>query len=158
MTSERFPLILILAATAAVLGAAWLFQLVGGLVPCELCLYERWPYYAALVLALAALAFPAAGLPRAALALLGLLFLASAALGFYHAGIEQHWFPGPSSCTSSGSGAETLEQFKARLLGQKTVMCDEIQWSVFGLSLAALNAIASLLIAVFAFWSQRNRK
>lgn len=158
MNSFRLPLILILAAAAAVLGAAWLSQLVGGLVPCELCLYERWPYYAALVLALAALAFPGAGSHRAALALLGLLFLASAALGFYHAGVEQHWFAGPSSCTSSGSAAETLEQFKARLLGQKTVMCDEIQWSVFGLSLAALNAIASLLIAVLAFWSRKNRK
>ena len=158
MTSERLPLILILAATVLVLGAAWLFQLVGGLVPCELCLYERWPYYAALVLALAALAFPAAGIPRAGVALLGLLFLASAALGFYHAGVEQHWFAGPSACTSGGSAAETLEQFKARLLGQKMVMCDEIQWSVFGLSLAALNAIVSLLIAVFAFWSMGKRK
>ncbi len=158
MTSERTSLMLILAASAAVLGAAWLFQLVGGLVPCELCLYERWPYYAAPVLALAALVFPAAGIPRAALALLGLLFLASAALGFYHTGVEQHWFAGPSSCTSSGNATETLEQFKARLLGQKTVMCDEIQWSVFGLSLAALNAIVSLLIAVFAFWSMGKRK
>jgi disulfide bond formation protein DsbB len=158
MNPVRIPLILILAAASAVLGAAWLFQLVGGLVPCELCLYERWPYYAALVLALVALAFPTAGGPRAGLALLGLLFLASAALGFYHAGVEQHWFAGPSSCTSSGSAAETLEQFKARLLGQKTVMCDEIQWSVFGLSLAALNAIASLLIAVFAFWSMSKRQ
>jgi disulfide bond formation protein DsbB len=153
MTSQRTPLILVLAASAAVLGATWWFQLVDGLVPCELCLYERWPYYAALVLALAALAFPVAGLPRAVTALLGLLFLASAALGFYHAGIEQHWFPGPSSCTSTGGAAETLEQFKAQILGQKTVMCDEIQWSVAGLSLAALNAIASLLLAVFAFWS-----
>jgi disulfide bond formation protein DsbB len=158
MNPVRIPLILILAAASAVLGAAWLFQLVGGLVPCELCLYERWPYYAALVLALIALAFPAGSVPRAALTLLGLLFLASAALGFYHAGVEQHWFAGPSSCTSSGSAAETLEQFKARLMGQKTVMCDEIQWSVFGLSLAALNAIASLLIAVFAFWSMGKRK
>lgn len=158
MTSQRTPLILVLAASAAVLGAAWWFQLVDGLVPCELCLYERWPYYAALVLALAALAFPVAGLPRAVTALLGLLFLASAALGFYHAGIEQHWFPGPSSCTSTGGAAETLEQFKARILGQKMVMCDEIQWSIAGLSLAAMNAIASLFLAVFAFWSLGKRR
>jgi disulfide bond formation protein DsbB len=158
MESFRLPLILIFAAAAVVLGAAWLFQLVGGLSPCELCLYERWPYYAALVLALLALAFPAPGIPRAGVALLGALFLASAGLGFYHAGIEQHWFPGPASCTSSGSAAESFEQFKAQILGQKTVMCDQIQWSVFGLSLAALNAIASAAIAGFAFWSLRKSK
>jgi len=157
MTSERLPLIVILAAASAVLGAAWLFQLVGGLAPCELCLYERWPYYAAIILALLALAFPAAGVPRAALALLGVLFLASAALGFYHAGIEQHWFPGPTSCTSTGSAAETFEQLKAQIMGQRVVMCDQIQWSIAGLSLAALNAIFSALVALFAFWRLGKR-
>jgi len=158
MNSFRLPLILIFAASAVVLGAAWLFQLVGGLTPCELCLYERWPYYAALVLALLALAFPAPGIPRAGLALLGALFLASAGLGFYHVGIEQHWFPGPASCTSNGTAAESFEQFKAQILGQKVVLCDQIQWSVFGLSIAALNAIASAAIAAYAFWTQGKLK
>ncbi|MGA2087811.1 MAG: disulfide bond formation protein B [Stellaceae bacterium] len=157
MKSFRIPLILVLLASIAVVGTALLSQYVGGLVPCELCLYERWPYYAAIVLALAALAFPAMNMQRAVLALLGVLFLASTALGFYHTGVEQHWFAGPSACTSSGGAAETLEQFKARLLGQKVVLCDEIQWSIAGLSLAALNAICSLAIAVFALWSLRKR-
>ncbi|HXP12778.1 MAG TPA: disulfide bond formation protein B [Stellaceae bacterium] len=157
MNSFRIPLILVLAASIVVVGTALLSQYWGGLVPCELCLYERWFYYAAIVLALAALACPAGGGQRAALALLGVVFLASTALGFYHTGVEQHWFAGPSACTSSGSAAETLEQFKARLLGQRPVMCDEIQWSIAGLSLAALNAICSLAIAVFAFWSARKR-
>ncbi len=157
MKSYRIPLILVLLASIAVVGTALLSQYVGGLVPCELCLYERWPYYAAIVLALAALAFPAMNMQRATLALLGVLFLASTALGFYHAGVVQHWFAGPSACTSSGGAAETLEQFKARLLGQKVVLCDEIQWSIAGLSLASLNAICSLAIAVFALWSLRKR-
>jgi len=158
MNSFRIPLILVLLASVAVVGTALLSQYWGGLVPCELCLYERWFYYAAIVLALAALAFPAEGVQRAGLALLGLLFLASTALGFYHTGVEQHWFPGPSACTNSGSAAETFEQFKARLLNQQPVLCDEIQWSIAGLSLAALNAICSLAIAVFAFWSLKRRK
>ncbi len=157
MKSARLSLILILLASSAVVGTALLSQYWGGLVPCELCLYERMPYYAALVLELAALAFPAMNMQRATLVLLGLLFLASTALGFYHTGVEQHWFAGPSACTSGGGAAETLEQFKARLQGQQTVMCDEIQWSIAGLSLAALNAICSLAIAVFAFWSLRKR-
>lgn len=156
MKPFRLPLILVLLASAAVVGTALLSQYWGGLVPCELCLYERWFYYAAIVLALAALAGPA-GVRRAALVLLGLLFLASTALGFYHAGVEQHWFPGPSACTTGGSAAETFEQFRARLLNQQTVLCDEIQWSIAGLSLAALNAICSLVIAVFAFCSARKR-
>jgi len=157
MKPFRIPLILVLLASAAVVGTALLSQYWGGLVPCELCLYERWFYYAALVLAPAALACPSAKARRAVLLLLGLLFLGSTALGFYHTGVEQHWFAGPSACTNSGSAAETFEQFKARLLNQQPVLCDEIQWSIAGLSLAALNAICSLAIAVFAFWSARKR-
>ena len=89
MAAPRMAPLLILLASAALVGGALLFQYVGGLQPCELCLYQRWPYYAAIVLSLAALA---AGRRPATLGLLvacALLFLAGAGVAFYHVGIEQ---------------------------------------------------------------------
>ncbi|HTQ33195.1 MAG TPA: disulfide bond formation protein B, partial [Stellaceae bacterium] len=97
LTTRRFAGI-VLAASVLVLGAALLSQYWGGLTPCELCLTERWPWWAAI--ALAAIAWLAG--PRLAPAipamLLAIVFILGAGLGFYHVGVEQHWFAGPSAC------------------------------------------------------------
>jgi disulfide bond formation protein DsbB len=139
----------LLAASIAVVGGALLFQYVGGLVPCELCLYERWPYYAAIVLSAAALAVGRRGLAAAVMGLCALFFLANVGLGFYHVGVEQHWFAGPTACTAPQMNATSIEALKAQLLGQKPVRCDEVQWSLFGVSLAGWNLVASLALAAF---------
>jgi disulfide bond formation protein DsbB len=154
--TPRPALSILLIAAAAIVGIALLSQFWGGLEPCELCLLERWPYYAAIVIALIALILPSPSLARAALLLLALLFLASAGLGFYHAGIEYRWFAGPSSCTSTQGAAQTFEQLKAQLMNQKVVMCDQVQWSIFGVSLAGFNCLVSLVLATFAFGAWRR--
>jgi disulfide bond formation protein DsbB len=135
-------------ASAIVLGAALMSQYWGGLAPCELCLKERWPWDAAL--AIAAIAFllsgrVGTGLPAVVLAL---IFTAGAALAFYHVGVEQHWFAGPSACTGSITGATSIEALKAQLLARQPVSCDAPSWTLFGVSLAGLNLIASALLTV----------
>src|SRR5262245_35920793 len=88
-----------LAVSAAVLGTALLSHYWGGLVPCELCLVQRWPWEAAIVIALVALAAGSRpALPWVAL-LLALVYASSATAAFYHVGVEQHWFRGPTACT-----------------------------------------------------------
>src|SRR5207302_2617058 len=115
----------VLAASALVLGAALLSQYWGGLRPCELCLLQRWPWDAAIVISLVALmAGGRAALPWVAL-VCALVFAVSAAFAFYHVGVEQHWFAGPSACTTSGGGgATTLEDMKRQILGTAPVLCD----------------------------------
>jgi disulfide bond formation protein DsbB len=157
MNTARQPLVIILVAATAVIGAALVSQYWGGLQPCELCLMERWPYYGAIAIAVLALALPAPGWPRAALLLLTLVFVASATLGFYHVGVEQHWFPGPTACTNSGHAPQTLEELKQMLARTQVVLCDQVQWSLWGISLAGWNFIASVLIAIFAFFAWRRR-
>lgn len=157
MNPARRHLAVILIAAVAVIGAALVAQYWGGLQPCELCLMERWPYYAAIAIAFLALAFPAVGWSRAALLLLTVVFVVSAGLGFYHVGVEYHWFRGPTACTNSGGVPQTLEQLKQMLARTQAVMCDQVQWSLGGISLAGWNFIASLLIAVFAFSAWRRR-
>jgi disulfide bond formation protein DsbB len=137
----------VLMASAVVLGAALLSQYWGGLAPCELCLLQRWPWAAAIAIALVALfvrSRPA--LPWIAL-ILAIVFGISMALAFYHVGVELHWFAGPSACTTSASGAVTLEEMKRQILGTAPVLCDRVQWSLFGVSLAGWNLLASLVMA-----------
>jgi disulfide bond formation protein DsbB len=149
--SARLSALFLLVASAALLGGALLFQHVGGLAPCQLCLYQRWPYGAVIALALIViLAGDRASSPWA-LALCGVLLLIDAGLAFYHVGVEQHWFAGPSTCSGAAAGGDSVEALKAQILGQKPVRCDEVAWALFGISLAGWNCIAALLLASFSF-------
>jgi len=148
--TRLYPLALLIAS-AAVVGGALLFQFVGGLQPCELCLYQRWPYYCVLGLCFLALVIGDTNVSRWVLSLAGLLFVASAALAFYHVGVEQHWFAGPTSCTGPALSGGSVADLKAQLLATKPVRCDDIAWSLFGISLAGWNFVASLLLLIFSF-------
>jgi disulfide bond formation protein DsbB len=137
----------VLVASASVLGAALLSQYWGGLAPCELCLLQRFPWAVAILVGLLALvAGSRPALPWVAL-LLAAVFALSVAFAFYHVGVEQHWFAGPTACTASGGGAATLEDMKRQILGTAPVLCDRVQWSLFGVSLAGWNLLASLGMA-----------
>src|SRR6266576_1390408 len=136
----------VLIASALVLGTALLSQHWGGLVPCELCLLQRWPWGAAIVIAfIAAMVGSRPALPWVAL-LLAAVFVVSGGLAFYHVGVEQHWFAGPTACSGAATAADTLEALKAQILHQQPVRCDEPAWSLWGISLAGWNLLASLVM------------
>jgi disulfide bond formation protein DsbB len=139
-------LIFVLAASVAVLGGALVSQYWGGLAPCELCVLQRWPW----VVSIAISAIGTRVANRWALSWIALtlaaVFAVSSALAFYHTGVERHWFAGPSACTGAATAADTLEELKARILGQMPVRCDEPAWSLWGISLAGWNLLASLVM------------
>lgn len=130
--------LLALLLPAGLLAAALGSQYVGGLVPCEMCYWQRWAHAAALPFA--ALAFTAAaGSKRSRLLTLiaaGAIAV-SGAIGVYHAGVELGWFEGLTTCTAS---ATTLED----IMRAPLVRCDQVQWSFLGISMAGWNAILSL--------------
>ena len=132
-----------LAAPALLLGGAYLSQYGFGLVPCEMCWWQRYPHFAALALALLAFAIPRAARPLTALAALAIL--ASGLIGAFHAGVEWGWWQGPSHCTvNSSAGGDAL----SRIMNTPLVRCDVAQWRFLGLSLAAWNFIASTAAAI----------
>jgi disulfide bond formation protein DsbB len=153
MHASRIAPMLILVVSAGVLGTALLAQYVGGLQPCELCLYERWPYYAVLVVMLLAILSNGMNIVRAALALSALIFLGSSVLAAYHIGIEQHWIAGPTACTGDLGNASSPDALLQALQGRQPVQCDVVQWSFHGISLAGLNLAVSLALAVFSLWA-----
>jgi disulfide bond formation protein DsbB len=142
----RFPVV-VLAASGAVLGGALISQYWGGLAPCDLCLLQRWPWAAAIAISLVAIVVDSRLLLPWVALLLAAVFAVGSALAFYHVGVEKHWFSGPSACTGAATAADTVEALKAHILDQMPVRCDEPAWTLWGISLAGWNLLASLVMA-----------
>ena len=157
-----FASVLVLAMGLAAITGAWVFQIVVDLVPCPLCLEQRWAYYAGLPLALAALGLLMAGggrnIVRALLAVVAVLFIANAALGIYHSGVEWHWWPGPTSCASGAGSPLDAGGLAERMARTKVVACDEAAWRFLGLSLAGYNVLVSLAIAGLSGWALKKAR
>ena len=150
---------LVLLASVGILGGALASQYLGGLAPCKLCHYQRWPYIATIVLSLGAVfAFRGLGARRVLLGLCGLLFLVGAGVAVYHVGVEQGWFQGPTSCSGPATEATTIEELRRQLLATPIVRCDEVAWSMFGISMAGFNLIASVILAALALYAAAGRK
>jgi disulfide bond formation protein DsbB len=148
----------VLITSIVVLGTAMLSQYWGGLSPCELCLLQRWPWWAAIVISAGAWVMGnRLFLPLLAMLLTG-VFLVSAGFALYHVGVEQHWFAGPSACTASGAAANSVDALRAQLVGKQAVMCDQVQWSMLGISLAGWNLLASLAMMGFCAMTARGVK
>ena len=138
------------AASLAALIAAYLSQYAGGLEPCPLCLYQRLPYGAIIVLgAVAVLLIGRGRNPVALIALIGGLFALDSGIAFYHVGVEQGWFEGLASCAGGGATPATIDELRSMLLDQPPPPpCDQVQWSLFGVSLAAYNMLYAASMAV----------
>jgi disulfide bond formation protein DsbB len=137
----------VLIASAVVLGTALASEYWGGLAPCELCLVQRWPWAAAITISfIVLLVGEHARLDWVAL-VLAIVFAISLVLAFYHVGVEQHWFAGPTACTAPANGAMTLEQMRQQILGTAPVLCDRPAWALIGVSMAGWNLLASLIMA-----------
>lgn len=148
------------AASAIALVIALGSQYLGGLAPCKLCIWQRIPHGIAIVIGLGALLWFRGPRERQILTWLAVLvFAAGAGIAIYHTGIEQGWIAGPSSCTGLGSlnSATTIEELRAQLLAAPVVRCDEIPWSLFGVSIAGWNALASLALAAFCAIAGSNQ-
>jgi len=141
---------------AATLAGAWFFQLVLEILPCPLCLEQRYAYYFAVpfafLVALAAIRGAPRGVLLAGLAILALAVLANAVLGTYHAGVEWGLWKGPTDCTGPVGNLGSAGTLLERLDTVKVVRCDEVQWRFLGLSLAGYNVLISLLMAAIAGW------
>lgn len=124
-----------------------------GYAPCELCLKERLPYYVGMPVALmAAMAVRFRSRPAAVLGfgLLIVIFVASAALGFFHAGVEWKFWPGPSECSGTAAAPAKIDDFLRQLDRVSVVRCDEAALRIFGLSLTVWNGLISLVLVALA--------
>ena len=128
--------LLALGTPLALLAGAYLSQYGFGLFPCEMCWWQRYALFAALVPAIAA--FFVRG--RVPIALAALAIAVSAAIGGFHAGVEYHWWEGLTACTTTVTeGGNALDA----IMNAPLVRCDHPAWTLFGVSLAGWNFLFS---------------
>jgi len=155
--SGQAPL-LILLASAAALGGALIGQYGFDLQPCVLCIYQRWPYVAAAAIALALWAVlrrrPALAAP--VLVLAALAFATTAAIAGFHVGVEQHWWQGTTACGGAAT-PDSVEALRAMLKTAPVVRCDDVAWSLLGLSMAGWNLLYGAGLAIGCLVLARHR-
>ena len=131
-------LLALIVPSALMLGALG-SQYVGGLHPCEMCYWQRWPHDAAIVLALFAFGTRVNKASHVLVALAALAIMVSGGIGVFHAGVEYGWWPGITTCSTTAAGVSLEDIMRA-----PGVRCDVPQWTLLGISLAGYNAIISL--------------
>jgi disulfide bond formation protein DsbB len=159
----RNAIALLTGASALLLAGAWFFQIALGMLPCKLCLEQRWPHYLVVLVGTGLLArlnlgseierasVARSGTLRLGLGLLALLFATSTAMGFYHAGVEWGWFVGPNDCGGAAPApAGSMGDFMRQLQTTRVVSCTEAAWRFLGISMAGWNGLISLALASFA--------
>ena len=161
MPRLRLALILSVVAAAAALGAALASERYGGLVPCALCLVERWPYRIAIALGVVGLLLPRM-FARIALALLALTILAGAAVAVVHVGVEMKLWPSPlPECAAPTFSGGTIAQRLASMPAKPSKPCDDPTYLIpfLPVSMAAMNFIYALVLfgaIVWFLWSSRR--
>ncbi len=138
--------------SAALLLGALAFEHIGGLAPCKMCIWQRWPHLAAVAIGILFLVLAW----RPALLLGALAAAVTAGIGLFHAGVEQGWWDGPDTCTSGPIENLSADELMSQIMAAPLVRCDEIAWSLAGISMAGWNAIVSLTLAILwlAAWRQ----
>ena len=147
---SRFYVFLAASGSALLLAGAYLFQFLGYL-PCQMCLWQRWPHMAAIAIGAAAFAYPSRAWAFAGAAAAAI----TAGIGIFHTGVERDWWEGPASCTGAAGG---LSGDLLSLEGPKLVMCDQVSWALFGLSMPSWNALFSLLLVALWLMAARARE
>ena len=163
MPRLRVALVLSVVGAAAALGVAVASENYEGLVPCALCLIERWPYRIAVALGFVGLIVPRA-LARIALALLALTILAGAAVAVVHVGAEEKLWPSPlPECTAPAFSGGTIAQRLASMPAKPSKSCEDPTYLIpfVPVSMAAMNFIYALVFAsaIFVFlWRSRGNE
>jgi disulfide bond formation protein DsbB len=136
----------------SLLVGAYAFEFLGGLKPCKMCLWQRWPHLGAVIIGLLVLSSKSVLLMRIAC----IVVLVGAGIAFFHMGVEFNWWEGPSTCTSGSITDLTSAELMKKILEAPITRCDDIPWSFVGLSMAGWNGILSIILSYF--WLKASYK
>jgi disulfide bond formation protein DsbB len=136
---------------------AYISEYIFGLNPCNLCIYQRIPFFSILFLSLCSIFFiHNIKIKKYIFYLLILLFLGNMILGLYHVGIEQKLFDLPTSCSGLDLlNMSNIEQLTEMIMQKSAVKCDDPAFEIFGISMAMMNVIYCF-IAIIIIFSIKN--
>ena len=152
---RQVAFIVALALPVLLIACVYIAQYGFGLPPCEMCWWQRYGHFAAIALALSGWALRKTSAGTGLIALAGLAIGASAAIGLLHAGVEYHWWQGPTACSTTRLGGDAL----SAIMNAPLVRCDTAAWTLFGVSLAGYNFLVSSAgsLAVLALLARGSR-
>ena len=153
MMTRNLWIVLAAAGSLGLLLGAFGFQYIGGLAPCQLCLWQRWPHAAAVLIGALAIwlggrLWPLLGAAAA---------LTTAGIGLFHVGVEQNWWDGLASCTvDTLNGLSGADLLNTAITVGAPASCGAVAWQMMGISMAGWNAILSMALA--AMWLMAARR
>jgi disulfide bond formation protein DsbB len=142
-----------------ILTTAYIMEHFFGVRPCQMCLYERNIFMAVGVFSFLSFFLIPARFHSMSLIILGFFFMGGAIFAAYHVAIQQHLVALPAFCSANDFGAiDSVESLREEMLKTPLVRCDQVTWSLFGLSLAAYNALLSFGLAITCWvWVKRKK-
>ncbi|MBT3791320.1 MAG: disulfide bond formation protein B [Alphaproteobacteria bacterium] len=155
LLQPRRAALLIAIASFIVVGSAISSEIFGGLAPCVLCLYQRIPYAITIALGLAGFAAPRLLVPLMLLA--ALAFLTGGGIAVFHVGVEEAWWTGTEACVGTQDKAASIDELRAQIMATPVIRCNDIQWSLFGISMAGYNVLTSLALAIYSLLVAREK-
>jgi disulfide bond formation protein DsbB len=150
---------LALLIPTTLLAGAYGSQIIGGLYPCEMCWWQRWPHFAAVPLALLGFFISNPGTKRTVVALAAFGILTSGLIGGYHAGVEYGWWEGLTTCSTTLPAGASSEEMLKNIMNAPLNRCDLAPWKIFGISLAGFNFLISCAGALMIFsliWREKR--
>jgi len=154
---DRYLALALLIAAGGPLVTAYISQFGFGYEPCVLCIYQRIPYGVVIALGLLALFVKKPEIRQLIPLFAGLAFLTGAGIALYHVGVEQHWWESAAPCGAGGGLAATsTEDFLAALQKKPEKSCGDIDWTLFGISMATYNVGVSLALAIASLFAWRR--
>lgn len=156
MSEKQYVMVAALGSLALMLGAL-AFQHIGGLAPCKLCIWQRYPHVVAIGVGAIALMLRNAAARLAAIVIGILASATTAGVGAYHAGVERGIFEGPTTCTSGPIGGISADDLLNQIMAAPLVRCDDIAWQMIGVSMAGWNAIISIVLCAVWIMALKRR-
>lgn len=145
-------LLLLGLACILALAGAYTAEYGFGLLPCDLCLMQRKPFFAVIVLAIVGIVLRKPKAVLVILLMIAVLMLGNSALALYHTGVEQKWWQGPTECSGGDLATGSIEEMRAQIMSAPLVRCDVPAWEFHGVTMASLNIFFCGFLAAFAFW------
>ena len=154
--SRKAAFLIALALPLLLIACVYVAQYGFGLPPCEMCWWQRYAHFAAIALALAGWSMRKSSAGAVLIALAGLAIGVSAAIGLLHAGVEYHWWTGPTACSTTKLSGDAL----SAIMDAPLIRCDTAAWTLFGVSLAGYNFLVSLAgsLSVLVLLARGSRK
>jgi disulfide bond formation protein DsbB len=143
----RFSSLIIAQVSIGALLIAYYAEIVHQLEPCILCIYQRIPFALVIILGFTGIFRPT--LLKWILLFAGIAFLVGSSIAIYHVGVEQRWWE--SSCTGELVSKLSTTNFLLELQKKPAKPCDELEWKLFGISMASYNVFYSLVLSIFCF-------